>query len=272
MVFIEVEGQPNDGVIGYSRVMWWQEDATKHRIYFSFGFLLPEWRRKGIGTAVLKYNQRRLMEIASDHPHDGERFFQSAATDSAVEMIRLLQKDGYVAVSHGAEMVRPDLEDIPDVVLPDGIEVRPVREEDMQALYEAEVEAFRDHWGFSEGTMQSLEEWKNEPGYDPSLWKVAWQGDQVVGMVRGFINPLENEKYHRKRGWTEHISVRRPWRRMGVARALINLSLQALKERGMEEAALGVHVENPNGAFALYESCGFRVVLMDTEYRKPMPE
>ena len=272
MVFIEVEGQPNDGVIGYSRVMWWQEEATKHRIYLSFGFLLPEWRRKGIGTAVLKHNQRRLVEIASEHPHDGERFFHTFASDSEVEANRAALKDGYVAVSHGAEMVRPDLENIPDTTLPDGIEVRPVREEDMQAIFEADIEAFRDHWGFSESHVQSLDAWKIEPGYDPSLWRVAWQGDQVVGMVRSFINPLENEMYNRKRGYTEHISVRRPWRRMGVARTLINLSLHALKERGMEEAALGVHVENPNGAFALYESCGFRVTRMNNEYRKPMPE
>ena len=44
----------------------------------------------------------------------------------------------------------------------------------------------------------------------------------------------------------------------------------AIKERGMEEAALGVHTENPNGAFRLYESMGFRVNRMYTIYRKPM--
>jgi len=60
----------------------------------------------------------------------------------------------------------------------------------------------------------------------------------------------------RRRGYTESISVRRPYRRRGLARALIAQSLHAVKERGMEEAALGVQTENIHGAFRLYESMG----------------
>ncbi|HLV44758.1 MAG TPA: hypothetical protein VKY39_07360, partial [Aggregatilineales bacterium] len=55
-----------------------------------------------------------------------------------------------------------------------------------------------------------------------------------------------------------------------IASALIAESLRALKARGMEEAALSVHTENPTGAFQLYEKMGFRVVKMFTIYRKPM--
>ena len=37
-------------------------------------------------------------------------------------------------------------------------------------------------------------------------------------MVRNFINHKENQEANRKRGYTENISVRRPWRRQGIAR------------------------------------------------------
>ena len=33
---------------------------------------------------------------------------------------------------------------------------------------------------------------------------------------------------------------------------------------------LGVHVENPNGAFALYEGLGYRVVQMYGTFQKPV--
>ena len=56
----------------------------------------------------------------------------------------------------------------------------------------------------------------------------------------------------------------------GVARALIAASLRELGARGMDEAALSVHTENPNGAFQLYESMGYRVVRMFTDLKKPM--
>jgi mycothiol synthase len=64
--------------------------------------------------------------------------------------------------------------------------------------------------------------------------------------------------------------VRPPWRRRGLARALIARSLQDLKDYGMEEAELGVDSENESAAFRLYESMGYRTFSIDTWYRKPM--
>jgi len=85
-----------------------------------------------------------------------------------------------------------------------------------------------------------------------------------------FINEAENEQNDRKRGYVELISVQRPWRRKGIAKAMIAKSLKVLKERGMTEAALGVDAENPSGALHLYETLGFRVEKRVVFYRKPM--
>jgi ribosomal protein S18 acetylase RimI-like enzyme len=132
------------------------------------------------------------------------------------------------------------------------------------------VEAFRDHWGFAEDAEEPLEQWLESRTFDPTLWRVAWEGDQVAGMVLSFIDEEENREYNRNRGWTENICVRRPWRKRGLARALIARSLQAVKERGMAEAALGVDTQNLNGALHLYESMGYRPVKRESIYRKPM--
>jgi mycothiol synthase len=85
-----------------------------------------------------------------------------------------------------------------------------------------------------------------------------------------FIDKDQNEIYGRKRGYTENICVRRPWRKQGLAKALIASSLVALKERGMTEAGLGVDSENTSGALHLYEFMGYRVVKRSTIYRKPL--
>ena len=73
-----------------------------------------------------------------------------------------------------------------------------------------------------------------------------------------------------KRAWLESVSVRRPWRRRGLARALIAASLVDLRRRGIEEALLGVDAENPNGALALYEGRGFEVKVRAMCYRKTL--
>lgn len=94
--------------------------------------------------------------------------------------------------------------------------------------------------------------------------------DQVAGQVGTYIDYAENEEFHRQRGWTEGISVGRPWRRRGLARALIVRSLRAQKAEGMTESALGVDSENISGATRVYEACGFRVVKRNAAYRKPL--
>jgi ribosomal protein S18 acetylase RimI-like enzyme len=91
-------------------------------------------------------------------------------------------------------------------------------------------------------------------------------------MVLNCIRHDENEEYNRQRGYTEAIRVHRPWRRRGLARALIARSSSVLKEQGVTEAALGVDTENPSGALRLYESMGFRPVKRNSVYRKLMEE
>jgi mycothiol synthase len=261
---------PNsDGkVIGYTRVFWFDQ-IDGPRIYQHIGYLLPEWRRKGIGRAMLHYNQQRLREIARTHPDDLPRVFESYATNIELSATALLLDEGYKAARHFSLMVRPDLENIPIAPMPEGLEVRPVQTEHLQAIWDASMEAVRDHWGFSEEMEATLDQIKKDRVFDPSLWRVAWSGDQVAGMVLSYIDPLENEEYNRKRGWTENICVRRPWRRRGLARSLLIQSLYAVKERGMTEAALGVDTQNLTGALRLYESVGFRSIQCFTIYQKP---
>jgi ribosomal protein S18 acetylase RimI-like enzyme len=167
-------------------------------------------------------------------------------------------------------MVRPTVTGLPTHPLPDGLQVRPVTEDQLRTIWEADAEAFRDHWGYVAPTEENYGEFLDFPHTDTSLWKVAWDGDRVAGQVRSFINHNENEEYGRQRGYTEFISTAREWRRKGVAKALIVASIEELGRRGMEEVGLGVHTENPNGAYQLYESLGFEVVSSSTLYRKPI--
>jgi mycothiol synthase len=266
MLLVEVDGQ----LIGYGRVFWEKELEGKRR-YMHFTFLLPQWRGRGIRRSMLRHNERRLHEIAAGHPLDGPRVFEAWAADTETHWATLLLEEGYEPARYGLTMVRPDLENIPDLPLPDGLEVRPVQPEHIPIIWAAAKEAFRDHWGYSEDEWDDyLASWRESPTFEPGLWQVAWEGDQVAGMVQNYIDEEENQEYGRKRGWTEGICVRRPWRRQGVARALIARSFRLLKELGMTEAALGVDADNLNGALQLYKCMGFREIKRDTTYRKPL--
>ena len=272
MIFAEVD--PGDGhdpeVIGYSRGTWRIEGSGEYW-YWLVGRLLPRWRRRGIGSAMMRWVERRLREIASGHPAEVEKYFISFAAQGERSLAAMLEKTGFQPTRYWFEMVRPDLEDIPDYPLPEGLELRPVLPGHYRAIWDADSEAFRDHWGFSEPSEQDYQAWLvDTTTFQPELWQVAWDihTNQVAGQVKTFIDHEQNKLYHRQRGWTEGISVLRPFRRRGLARALIARSLRVQKQAGMTESALGVDSANLSGATRIYEDCGFRVVKRDTMYRK----
>jgi mycothiol synthase len=228
----------------------------------------PDDRGRGIGRALTRWVERRAREAAGEWPGP-ERHELGAWVDSGmVAAMALLESEGYHRVRYGFTMVRPLSEPIPDIGLPDGIELRPVVEADHRRIWDADCEAFRDHNDAATRTEEDFERWFTMPNLDTSLWRVAWDGDNVVGSVMTFIWPEENEKLGLNRGWLEHISVRRPWRKRGVAKALIATSLQMLRDMGLADAALGVDAKNPTGALQLYESFGFRQHKTGISFRK----
>lgn len=271
MLFAEV----NNETVGYSRV-WWMIQGDGTWIGFQLCFLLPRWRRKGIGTAVMRFNEERLREIALELIETGKMpastpcFYDGAVAETETGRDALFRKSGYDAIRYAFNMVRPDLENIPEAPMPPGLTVRTPQPDEYRKVWAASNEAFQDHWGFIPDPEEEWLKFQEEPFFDPTLWRVAWDGEEVAGMVLSFINQNENEEYKRKRGYTENICVRRPYRRKGLASSLLVQSLHALKERGMEEAALGVDAENLTGALHLYESVGFKVVKRQTIFRKPV--
>jgi len=267
-IIAEAAGQ----VVAYGRVWWFDEDATADRIYGHVAFALPEWRGQGLGRALLSWLEDRARAVAATHTHTGPRFFQAwGVSDKEIARRKLLERAGYAPIRYFYTMVRPTLDDIPDAPLPPGLEVRPVQTEHLRAIWDASVEAFRDHWGFSEPTEDDYQSWLTDPvEFQPEVWKIAWDGEQVAGMVRGYIHHEQNKQFNRLRGWTENIAVCRPWRKRGLARALMAENLRELKARGMTEAALGVDTENPTGALRVYESLSFRAVEQRAVYRKPL--
>jgi mycothiol synthase len=267
VLIAEVNGE----AIAFSRV-WWETLDDGVRLYKSLGFLAPAWQRKGIGTAMLRYSERRLRAIATRHPADAPKYFQGWASDREVPAHALFAASGYDVARTMLLMVRPATAPLDEAPLPEGLEVRPVEPYQFRAIWEARQEAYRDHWGFAPGDEQAYRRWLEGPLFRPELWKVAWDGEQVAGMVLNRINEAEDIKYQRKRGHTQDVFVRRPWRRRGLARALLSQSIKMFLTMGMEETALGVDADNPSGALALYEATGYRTSGQHTIYRKAMQQ
>ena len=235
---------------------------------FHVGLVHPDWRRRGVGTELLRRIQERLLEKL---PVSGPASFTTQVLGTQQGARELLEGNGYRAARYSFAMVRPHLDDLPATDLPDGITSHPSTMEEAPRIFRAMDDAMRDEPGWTPFDGAKIQGAIGHPLFGQiDMWQVAWDGDEPVGGVMGWIDVRENEARNRRRGYTEGIWVRRQWRGRGIASALIGRNLQELKRRGMTEAALGVDADNPSGALRLYERHGFRRIRTDLTYARPI--
>ncbi|MGH2379952.1 MAG: GNAT family N-acetyltransferase [Candidatus Limnocylindria bacterium] len=256
-------------IVAWTSREWVDTREGDLREYRVWGAVDPSYRRRGIGTALLGENERRARALAADRDVHRTTVFGAWAADGRPGA-KLLERSGYSVARWFFDMVRPTLDDLPDIALPDGFGLRPATPEQYPLIWSANREAFRDHWGGSDESEAAMHRFFDSPDTDPSLWVIAWDGDEIAGGVNNSIHPEENDALGIRRGWLDSVFTRRAWRRRGLARALIARSLVVLRDRGMTSAALGVDADNPSGALGLYEEAGFAVDDRFTAWRKPM--
>ncbi len=256
----EVDGE----AAAYNRGYWSAGDGEMY--YELKGWVAAEWRRKGIGAALLGLIEARMREVAHQHA-EKIKYFQTWNYNDMPAYQGLMDSAGYQIASVGYDMQRALDEPIPEAPLPEGLEIRPALEGEKRAIWEAKEEAFLDSWGHIVGKEKDYQRWADNPLYDPGLWKVAWDGDQVAGMALNYTDPDSG-----KRGYTDPVCVRRPWRQQGLARALLVESVKMFKGMGYEKTALSVSANSPHNALRLYQSVGYQEVGGYVVYRKPLEE
>jgi ribosomal protein S18 acetylase RimI-like enzyme len=129
------------------------------------------------------------------------------------------------------------------------------------------MDAFADHWDFHRGP---LEEWLSynvrDHAFDPSLWWLAEDGDELVALSLNQWHFSGDPQY----GWIGILGVRPAWRRRGLATALLRHSFRDFRERGATRVGLGVDGENTTGAVRLYEKAGMQVVRRNDTYEQKL--
>jgi mycothiol synthase len=232
----------------------------------------PAFRRRGIGTALLEENMRRQRELQAAEAAEGSArppIFGSWTSERQPGDVALLEAAGFEPKRWFFEMVRPNLDDLPDLALPEGLEIRPIDASLARKVWDADVEAFQDHWGGFDSSDEYLQRWLDNPNTDLSLWVIAFDGDEVAAGCLNAIDADQNAALGTQRGWLGGVFTRRAWRRRGLASALIAESFRRFRDRGMTSAGLGVDAENESGALGLYERLGFEQQMRSTAWRRP---
>ena len=167
-----------------------------------------------------------------------------------------LRRREFRPIRHSFRMSIELDKNLPAALSPDGMRLRTFRDGDENAFYEVQRDSFADTW---EPVDTPYEEWAHwlldTPSFDPGLWFVAEADADVAGFAICKVHPGDPEL-----GWVQLLGVRQAWRGRGLGRALLLTAFEALRERGLRRAGLGVDADNPTGATRLSESVGMRVV------------
>jgi len=252
----------------------WVDTTDGLREYRTSGAVDPEFRRRGIGTVMLADRIAAARALDATYTDvDRPRLLGMWVDQRNVGGSALAERSGYEPARWFFDMERSITGELPEIEpLPDGLELRPMSADQAWELWTADHEAFRDHWGGHDDSEANFRRWRESPEFDPTMFLIAWDRDQIAGGVLNAIYPAENEALGMRRGWLDSVFTRRAWRRRGLARNLIVRSFHLLRERGMTDAILGVDADNPSGALGLYESVGFAVTERSTAWRRPLEE
>jgi mycothiol synthase len=251
-----------DGVlVAYGWVV--QPPAGGHRID-AWGGVHPDRRGRGIGRRLLAWQlERAAAQYRAAEPAPPWEVHASALADDAAATA-LFERSGMVSTRYWFSMDRATA-DPPVIEAPAGLVVAgydPARELDVHA---AHVEAFADHWGWQ---ARAFPNWApitvHSKGFRRELSFVAYDGAEVAGYLLSYAT-AEADTFD-----IGHVGVRRPWRRRGLASALLSRVLVAGRDAGFATATLGVDAGSPTGAVGVYEGVGFRVMSRAVTYVKKL--
>ncbi len=230
-------------------------DEEPHARFDSAGWVHPDHRRRGLGTALVREVERRALRNRAQVPAgSAPRVLQSfdadasGARDPDASGARILfEALGYQPEREylHMEMHVPDGFAVGDA--PPGIVVRPRTEADDRDIVAVMADAFDDPWNYEEARLEFLA----SKTHDPSLWLIALDGDEAVGALFGYLT--------NGRGQISALAVRDGWRRRGIAQALLRGSFVRFRERGAHNVRLNVDRDNNFGATRLYERAGMRL-------------
>ena len=233
----------------------------------------PDYQGMGIATWLMQWAEGRALEALPRVP-DELRFVTRVGVYRQDEKARkLFENTGYQHTRSWYHMLIEMDTRVIEPQFPAGITVRTYNSgTDLEAVYQAHTDAFRDHFGFvekplEEGLREFKRHWEHD-SIDPTLLFIAMDGSS--GKIAGFNLCRPTSYYDSERGWVSALGVLRPWRKHGIGLALLRHAFNEFYRRGKRKVGLGVEAQNLTGALRLYESAGMHVDQAYDTYEKEM--
>jgi ribosomal protein S18 acetylase RimI-like enzyme len=234
--------------------------------------LHPDYMHSGLGETLLQWAEERARDAFDLVPEEARISMRTGTVSTIHDMKGILENHGMTLFRHAFRMII-EMDSQPGApAWPEGITLVPYNpDQDSEAVFRAASEAFQDHFGYVEQPFEEeyprfMHFMTGTDMYDPEMWFIAMDGDQIAGIC--LCSRYAHEDHDS--GYINSLSVRRPWRKRGIATALLEHAFREYYQRGKSKVMLGVDASNLTGALSLYEKVGMRVLRRFDQYEKEL--
>lgn len=216
----------------------------------------PEWRGRGIGTALMRWTWDRVRAM-------GRSEIGQTVPDVRTDAVDLFRSNGYEP-RWTSWILQIDLDaplDPPS--LPAAFSIRDYTDADERAVYEVVERAFNEWPGRD---PSSFEAWRavsvDREAFSRAATPVLIHDGAVAGVAVAFAYAASDE------GWVHQLAVAREHRGLGLGRALLQDAFRRVYDGGRRRC--GLATDSRTGALGVYEAVGMKVRRSYTRYAKPL--
>lgn len=234
-------------------------------------FVRPEHRERGIGTALLRWQESNAPRFLAKLPDDARFTLMGYGLRNVQNTrIALLQANGYEYERSAYNMMMSLDSEIAPPVWPEDVElVTMAQHAVLRDFAYGHQESFRDHRGFVdeplEAVMRRWQDFSNSvPSFDPALWWLVRQRGQIAAVLMSVPDSDDDPGM----AWVNVVGTLPAFRRQGLAEALLRHAFHEFQRRGIPRVGLGVDASSLTGATRLYERIGMHAYRIWDVYEK----
>lgn len=256
-------------IVGYVDV-W--DITNPHVTKYIWPVLDPDYWDEDCFRYMLRWAEEYASSRIPLAPTDTRVVMNIGLSNKDIARKEALESYGFELVRHFFRMVIELNQEPQTPLVPTGLAIRPIHlESELRTALLAMDDGFSDHWGHVQRPVDEvMEQWKhhieNSTDFDPTIWFLAVDGDEIAGVCRCSNKVNEDSGM----GWVNQLCVRKPWRRQGLGMALLLTGFNVFHQRGKERVGLGVDASSLTNATRLYEKAGMHVTRQYDTYEKEL--